>query len=86
MMPSLLNAYSEQLPRLVAEESLQAAERMAVGSGSLKKGVGRRIASGWERATDRQRTVMRPKGRAQYMAQMAGVGIAVKSVPRVTDG
>lgn len=79
MMPtSLLSAYVEQLPRISASESLQAAERIAVGTGSLKKGVGRRIASGWARQADHDRPVVRPTSPESYRAQMAMVGIAVK--------
>jgi hypothetical protein len=87
-MPTpFLNAYADELPRISAEESLQAAERVAVGSGTLKKGVGRRIADGWQKQAGKSRPVMRPKSKEMYQAQMAGLGIGVKSVPKVgTDG
>jgi hypothetical protein len=88
-MPTpLLNAYAEQLPRITAEESLQAAERVAVGSGSLKKGVGSRIASGWQRQADQKRIAIRSTSREMYHAQMAGLGIGVKKVPKLesSDG
>lgn len=81
-----LNAYADELPRLAAEESLLTAERVAVGSGSLKKGVGHRISDGWVRQTGQRRAVIRPKSREMYRAQMAGLGIGVKTVPKVTDG
>ena len=82
-MPTpILNAYAEQLPRISAAESLQAAERVAVGTGSLKKGVGRRIADGWQRQAGKSRPVIRPKSREMYDAQMAGLGIGVKRVKR----
>lgn len=85
-MPTpLLNAFAENLPRISAEESLQAAERVAVGSGTLKKGVGPRIASGWQRQADQRRVVIRPKSREMYQAQMAGLGIGVKTVPVKRD-
>ena len=76
----LLNEYVENLPRLTAEESLQAAERVAVGSGSLKKGKGRQIAGQWQRATGRTRHVLKPSSKEAYVAQMAMQGIAVKKV------
>lgn len=80
-MPApLLNAYSEQLPRIVAEESLQVAQRVAVGSGTLKKGVGRRISETWTRQAGQRPSVVRPKSREMYQAQMAGLGIGVKMV------
>lgn len=76
----LLNAYADNLPRLTAEESLQAAERMAVGSGSLKKGKGKQIAGQWQRATGQTRQVLRPSSKEAYVAQMAMSGIGVKLV------
>jgi hypothetical protein len=82
----LLNAYADHMPRLSAEESLLAAERVAVGSGSLRKGVGRRIADGWRRRAQTQRMILRPTSRAQWEAQAAGVGVGVKRVPKVSDG
>lgn len=83
----LLNAYAENLSRLTAEESLLEGTRIAVGSGTLKKGVGSRIARGWERQADQQRVVLRPQGPAEYRAQMAAVGIGVKreKLPTVED-
>ena len=85
-MPTpLLNQYTANLPRLTAEESLLMAERVAVGSGSLKKGKGRQIAGQWHRATGQTRHVLRPKSREAYEAQMAMAGIGVK-VPVKADG
>jgi hypothetical protein len=87
-MPTpLLNAYAEQLPRLSAEESLLAANRIAVGTGSLRKGEGRRIAAGWQRAMGQRVPSVRPKGPGEYAAHMAGLGIGIKRVKKVTpDG
>lgn len=86
-MPTpILNAYAEQLPRLSAEESLMAANRVAVGSGSLKKGVGQRIAQGWQRAAGRSAPALRPKGPAEYAAHMAALGIGVKKERKASDG
>jgi len=86
-MPTpVLNAYAEQLPRLSAEESLLAANRIAVGSGTLKKGEGRRIASSWQRLVGEQRVTVRSTGPAEYAAHMAALGIGVKKERRATDG
>lgn len=78
MPPAMLNAYIDALPRLTAEESLLASERVAVGSGSLKRFVARRIQSGWIRQADQRRPTMRASGPAEYRAQMAAVGVALK--------
>lgn len=87
-MPTpILNAYAEQLPRLSAEESLTDATRIAVGSGSLKKGEGHRIQQGWHRVAQQAAPVVRSKGPGEYAAHMAGLGIGVKKVKKVTpDG
>lgn len=85
-MPTLLlNAYATRLPRLSAEESLMAAQRIAVGTGSLQKGDGRRIAEGWQRMAAQHRPVVRPTDEAMYAAQMAGLGIGVRKVKKA-DG
>jgi hypothetical protein len=85
MMPTpILNAYAAQLPRLSAEESLLAATRVAVGSGSLKKGEGQRIQHQWSKAAEQGAPVVRSTGPAQYAAHMAGLGIGVKKVKKVT--
>lgn len=80
-----LNAYAEQLPRINAEESLIAAERIAVGSATLKKGTARQITDGWRREAHQRRVVLRPQGREMYRAQMAAMGIGVKTVKKA-DG
>jgi hypothetical protein len=82
-MPApLLTAYAEQLSRLSAEESLQAFERVAAGSGSLKRGVARQLVAAWQRATDRPRLVVRPTSREMYDAQMAMAGIGIQREPK----
>ena len=85
MATPLLNAYADELPRLSAEESLQAAERTAVGTGSLKKGVGRRISDGWSRRAGQRAHAIRPKSKAMHVAQLAALGIGVKTEPKA-DG
>ena len=86
MPTELLNEYAANLPRLTAEESLLAAERMAVGSGTLKKGKGRQIAEQWRRATGQTRHVLRPSSEEMFTAQMGGLGIGVKKVKVERDG
>jgi hypothetical protein len=44
-----VKVWAAMLPRLRAEESMLAAERIAVGTGSLKSSVARSIRRGWER-------------------------------------
>lgn len=86
-MPSLLlDAYAAQLHRLTAEEALQAAERTAVGSGVLRRGVGRQITAAWQRQVGRQGPVLRPRSREAYEAHMAMAGIPVKRQPKAADG
>lgn len=76
----LLNAYAARLPALTAEEALLTVERVAAGSGTLRRGVARQLISTWQRAADRQRIVIRPKSRDEYRAQMAMQGLAVRLV------
>lgn len=78
----LLNAYASLLPRLVAEESLVAAERIAVGSGTLRPHARRQLLTSWERQTDRLAPRIRPRDRASFEAQMAMAGIPVKREPK----
>lgn len=87
-MPTpLLDAYASQVTPLHAEESLSAAERIAVGTGSLRKGMGRRIADGWSRQVDRERPKLRPQSKAEYLAHAAAAGVAVRMTPkRRADG
>lgn len=86
MPPAILNAYSADIPRLQAEESMLWAERFAVGGGRLRKGVGSRIMSRWERLADHRRPVIRPRSASEHKAQMASMGIAVKGPKVSRDG
>lgn len=65
------------MPRLLAEESLRAAERVAVGTGSLKPGAGARVLSRWRRES-------RPAGttKARSPEMLAAMGVKVRVVPR----
>lgn len=46
---ALLRASMHMLPRLEAEESILAANRVAMGSGAMKPEDAQRVARGWER-------------------------------------
>lgn len=83
-MPTpLLSAYVDAMPRLMAEESLREAERIAVGGGHLKRGVARNISNRWRRqAGDRGPVLARPSSREGYRAQMAMAGVGVRMVKR----
>ena len=80
MPPAILDAYAMAVPALTAEESLQVAERVAVGSGSLKRGVGRRISEGWMRTVGRDRPQLRPTTKAEHQAYSQAAGVAVRYV------
>lgn len=86
MPPAVLSAYQSDLPRLQAEESMQWAERFAVGGGRLRKGSAGRIMSRWERTADNRRPAIRPQSAGAHKAQMASVGIAVKGPKVSADG
>ena len=86
MPPALLNAHAEELPRLIAEESLIAAERTAVGTNSLRKGVGSRITSAWSKTANQRRPVIRAKTAAEHEAHMRTLGIGVKRGKAAADG
>lgn len=76
----LLQAHLTMLPRLEAEESIVAAERMAVGSGSMKPAPRRDVVAGWRRAAkvDAARRATDPEGH-RALAAAAGIGVRVVS-------
>lgn len=74
----LVRAYLAMLPRLTAEESLQAAERTAMGSGALKKSAYQSVHRRWVRAAAHGMTrPVRPRG-AVDPAALAAMGIGVR--------
>jgi hypothetical protein len=63
---AVLRACYQMIPRLQAEESLLAAQRVGLGSGSYKKEDARRIVREWQRSA-------RPKGQSLRPATAASV-------------
>lgn len=78
----LLNAYVAELPRISAHESLLEAQRVAVGSGRMKRSERRRIVGSWQRLSDQARPALRPRTRAQAAAMAGQVGIRVVRVKK----
>lgn len=82
MMPvPLLQAYLAMLPRLEAEESLVAAERIAVGTGSMTKDGRDQVIDAWRTAAQ-IRIIRRPRDRVTHGAQLASVGIGLHVAPK----
>jgi len=65
------------MPRLLAEESLRMADRVAVGTGSLKRGSAAKIINRWRReaqATARAKPISPDR--------LAVMGVGIRTVPR----
>ena len=79
----LVAAHIDAMPHLIAEESLRAVERVAIGSGRVKRGTARAVTGRWQRLANEHRYVLaRPSSRQEYRVQMAMSGIAVRTVKR----
>lgn len=78
----ILRAHLLMLPRLDAEESLVAAERIAVGSGSMKPAPRAEVVAAWRDAAE-IRIVRRPKDRGAHAAQLAAAGIGIRPAVKV---
>ena len=76
----LFRRYVEMLPRLIAEESLTAMQRVAMGSGNMKEQDAKRIGQSWERMANPKPEAFQ-KTKADPAA-MAAAGIKVKAVKR----
>ena len=66
------------LPRLVGEENIQAANRTAVGSGTLEASARTKIVDVW------QRHAAGPRKRSRVVADvrtLGGIGIGVRAAP-----
>lgn len=76
---ALVRACLEMLPRIQAEESLQMARRVAVGSGTLTAEDAKAAQSDWLRTCE---PVRRPKVRHKATpADLAAMGISYRVVP-----
>lgn len=69
------------MPRLQAEEAFAAAERVAVGSGSLEPRASREITSRWTRTIDGDRRIGQPAVKASPRT-LGLLGIGMRRVPR----
>jgi hypothetical protein len=77
----LLRSHLAALPRLEAEESLLEAERIAVGSATLKPAPRGEVLAAW-RDQAGVKVVRRPRDRAAHGAQLAAAGIGIRVVPK----
>jgi hypothetical protein len=66
--------YLRMIPVLTAEESLLSASRIALGSGTMKRGDARALQRAWERQTGRAK---RDRRRVADPSAMGALGIAV---------
>ena len=66
------------LPRLEAEESLQAAVRVGIGSGKVSADEARSIQSGWQRTAQ----VRRPRAVRATTEMLPSLGIEVVYAPK----
>ena len=74
-----LPAYSHMMPVLQARESLTRILEHAIGSGSLKKGVSRRVTSDLRRQAEQRgaRGSHKPKSREEHHAMLTSIGIQI---------
>ena len=74
-----LPAFSHMLPVLQARESLTRILEHAIGSGSLKKGVIRRITNDLRRQGEQRgaRAVHKPRSQEEHHAMLAAAGIGI---------
>lgn len=69
------------LPRLTAEESLSMADRIAVGTGSLKREAANRLINAWQRAAQGQEKKAAQRATPNALIAM---GIGYEVVPNNT--
>jgi hypothetical protein len=72
-----LEAYAKSIDPLAAERSLEAAQRVAVGTGSMKKEERERLVGSWTKALRRD-TAVRPKTPAELAAYARSSGIGFR--------
>lgn len=78
----LLQAHLVMLPRIDAEEALAEAERVAVGSGSMKPASRTEVLAAWRRSASIE-VVRRPRDREAHRAVLAAANIGMRVVKRV---
>jgi hypothetical protein len=71
------------MPRLMAEESLLASARVAIGSGTADKDDARRIRKAWDHAANGDRPTPAVKATPRDLMAM---GIGVRTVKRARRG
>lgn len=69
------------MPRLQAEEAFAAAERLAIGTGSVEKGAAREITRRWTRTIEGGAARQTPIAKATPTA-LGVLGIGVRRVAR----
>ncbi len=70
------------IPILTAEESLRAAERLAVGTGATSREDRQRVVDGWLRDARQGQPRPRAQRLAPEMLGQLGIGLEVVGVPR----
>lgn len=78
---AVVNAHVAMLPRLDAEESLLAAMRVGVGSGSLKKDAAQSIQREWSRRANRTPRLS-PFSTLPPPHKVGAKGFGVRKVPK----
>ena len=83
MSHEVVEAFVKDMPRLRAKESLQRVLEFAVGSGSLKKEVSRRMVRKWEHAArgGQRQAIHRPRNEEEMRLRLAGMGIPMTVLP-----
>jgi hypothetical protein len=79
---AVVRAHLLMLPRIGAEESLLTAQRIAVGTGSLKADALRDLMRSWQRVADAGRPPKRATSQASLKAMGKAVGIGYRKVPK----
>lgn len=79
---AVVRAHLLMLPRLGAEDSLSTAQRVAVGTGSLKADALRDLMQGWLRVAHAGRPPKRGMSQASLKAMGKSVGIGFRRVPK----
>ena len=72
--------YLNAIRRVRAEESMQSAAAVAIGSGTLKKQDSDRIWREWSKETGELEMRRHPKTRQEFEAGLAAAGITVEYV------